>query len=193
MAKYHINSKGEVGKCHAIFRCPFGADDEHYSSEQEARLAYEKVMSVASATDDRGQPLIVSSATQRQLQDFSSGFCHLLALALHQRHGWQLRCLGQPQDEYSSDPWNGLNYAPRHVYCLREDGRPIDVAGVFADEQAICRYYAHQHTANESLICRPITEAEIRNLLPERGFSDVGIQSEVMLAKHIDRLGLHLL
>ena len=46
MAKYHINPKtGNPGVCRAQEgKCPFGAADEHYSSPQEARLAYEKLM-----------------------------------------------------------------------------------------------------------------------------------------------------
>lgn len=43
MAKYHINGKGEPGKCSAEKgNCPFGSDDEHYTSAAAARTAYEK-------------------------------------------------------------------------------------------------------------------------------------------------------
>src|SRR5579875_3653762 len=39
MARYHINSNGEAGGC------PFGGENEHYSTPEDARKAYEKVMS----------------------------------------------------------------------------------------------------------------------------------------------------
>ncbi len=42
--KYHINSQGQVGRCAAQKNCPFGGDNEHYDSSQDARRAYEKVM-----------------------------------------------------------------------------------------------------------------------------------------------------
>lgn len=48
MAKFHINpDTGEVGQCRAIFKCRFKiTDSQHYSSEQEARTAYEKTQKI---------------------------------------------------------------------------------------------------------------------------------------------------
>ena len=44
--KYHINPKtGNPGKCSAKITCPFGNDDVHYNSREEAREAYEKINS----------------------------------------------------------------------------------------------------------------------------------------------------
>jgi hypothetical protein len=49
MAKYHINDSGNPGLCRAKKgRCPFGADDEHYSNRIEAMQAYSKDMEVKS-------------------------------------------------------------------------------------------------------------------------------------------------
>lgn len=43
MAKFHVNEKGEARKCGAQKgNCPFGGDNEHYDSEQEAQVAAEK-------------------------------------------------------------------------------------------------------------------------------------------------------
>lgn len=44
MAKYHINTKtGEPGKCSATQgNCPFGGADEHFTSAEAAREAYEE-------------------------------------------------------------------------------------------------------------------------------------------------------
>jgi hypothetical protein len=45
MAKYHINSEGNAGVCHAQGgNCPFASDDEHYSTPEEARIGYESQM-----------------------------------------------------------------------------------------------------------------------------------------------------
>jgi hypothetical protein len=46
MAKYHINGRGEPGKCSAQKGgCPFGGEGQHYSTSDDARKAYETVMS----------------------------------------------------------------------------------------------------------------------------------------------------
>lgn len=42
MSKFHINEKGEPGKCSAEVACPFGSDDNHYPSPEVARQAYEE-------------------------------------------------------------------------------------------------------------------------------------------------------
>lgn len=46
MAKFHINPEtGNPGSCSAqTGNCPFGSDDEHYTSAEAARTAYEKQM-----------------------------------------------------------------------------------------------------------------------------------------------------
>ncbi len=46
MPKYHINAKGEARVCSAQGdNCPFGGELEHYSTPEDARKAYELVMS----------------------------------------------------------------------------------------------------------------------------------------------------
>ena len=45
MSKFHVNGKGEAGKCSAEKGgCPFGGESEHYTSAQAARTAYENDM-----------------------------------------------------------------------------------------------------------------------------------------------------
>lgn len=44
--KFHINSKGEPGRCSAQHGgCPFGSEDEHYATREGASAAYERSMS----------------------------------------------------------------------------------------------------------------------------------------------------
>lgn len=43
--KFHINTRGEPGKCHAEHgRCPFGSEEEHYATKGGASAAYERSM-----------------------------------------------------------------------------------------------------------------------------------------------------
>lgn len=42
---YHVNGKGEPGKCSAQQgNCPFGSDEDHYESQDQARIAFERLM-----------------------------------------------------------------------------------------------------------------------------------------------------
>lgn len=48
--KFHLNYKGEAGKCNAtVGACPFGGDEDHFSSESEARKAYENAQAAFNA------------------------------------------------------------------------------------------------------------------------------------------------
>lgn len=43
MSKFHVNLKGEPGKCRVVSgRCPFGSPEEHHNSKEDARAAFEK-------------------------------------------------------------------------------------------------------------------------------------------------------
>lgn len=45
MKKFHINSNGDAGECHAtVGNCPFGGDENHYVSVSDAREAFEMNM-----------------------------------------------------------------------------------------------------------------------------------------------------
>lgn len=43
MSKFHINTKGEPGRCSAEVQCPFGGESDHYSSPERAREAFESL------------------------------------------------------------------------------------------------------------------------------------------------------
>jgi hypothetical protein len=52
LSKYHINAKGEPGKCRAwLGKCPFGGDSDHHETPEQARDAFEKSMSSANTPD----------------------------------------------------------------------------------------------------------------------------------------------
>lgn len=39
---YHLNAKGEPGLCKAVNKCPFGKADDHFTTPEAARTAFEK-------------------------------------------------------------------------------------------------------------------------------------------------------
>ena len=125
---------------------------------------------IRAAATDTGILVATSSATSAQLEDFTSGFCDMLALALHERHGWALRGIGVPGDSARADSWNAADGAldgpPWHIYCLNDDGLPVDVCGVFASEAALRRFYA---ALNPTLISVDVTAEDIA----ERLYGDV--------------------
>lgn len=45
MPKYHTNPKGEVGECSALKNCPFGGENDHFSTKWEAMKHYEETQS----------------------------------------------------------------------------------------------------------------------------------------------------
>ena len=140
--------------------------------------------------DARGRPLRCSRASAVQTRDLGGGYCHALALVLHERHGWPLRALGRPADEFSFTPWSGLSRIPDHVYCLRDDGLPVDVYGLFADEAAICRFYAHQHNPDEQKISVALSAEQLRDLA-DLGFSPLYEQALDYARQAADELALH--
>jgi hypothetical protein len=140
--------------------------------------------------DERGRPMAFSQATPQLIEQLAAGCCHAVALVLHERHGWEMRGLGRPADSYSFSPWRGLSVVPRHVYCLRDDGLPVDIHGLFADEQAICRFYAHQHAPDERLISISLSADDVRDELPQRGFSPLYDEVLAYVREVVDQLGL---
>jgi len=61
MAKYHINSKGEAGKCSAqAGNCPFGGEHQHYDTAEKAQKAFE--LSMAGSTLPKAEKRVESTA-----------------------------------------------------------------------------------------------------------------------------------
>lgn len=80
MAKYHINGEGNPGLCKAQSgKCPFGGEANHYSSQENARKAFE--LSMASKDNPPAKRKKLSSAEaiagaqrKRDLKDFANVF-----------------------------------------------------------------------------------------------------------------------
>lgn len=139
--------------------------------------------------DERGKPLVCSQATAKEQDQFCNGFCHTFALALHEYYGWQLRALGHPNEIGWKHSWNGLSYLPKHLYCLREDGRPTDIHGVFANEEAIRRFFLSKDALNEPQISVDTNQSQIMDL-PNLGYPRIFEDDLKYAKKVIERLAL---
>lgn len=73
MAKFHINpATGNPGRCLARSgNCPFGGEDAHYSTKEEARLAYEQQMERNSPqTESKNSPTKLLEDRARRLINY---------------------------------------------------------------------------------------------------------------------------
>lgn len=68
MTKYHVNSQGEPGACSAEIQCPFGGDQQHYSSPANARQAFELSMAGETIKTNK-KPKVSLAEESRKLYD----------------------------------------------------------------------------------------------------------------------------
>ena len=68
MTKFHINpATGDAGSCSATkAKCPFGGEDDHYSSKEAARGAYENKMANIPVPDFSGNEIRFYEMTSPQ-------------------------------------------------------------------------------------------------------------------------------
>lgn len=80
MTKYHINGEGNPGLCKAQNgKCPFGGEANHYSSEENARKAFELSMASKANPPAKRKKLssteaIAEAHRRRNLKDFANVF-----------------------------------------------------------------------------------------------------------------------
>lgn len=76
--------------------------------------------------------LVESSATEAEIDEYSTGSCHILAVALHRKLGWNFELRLDNGDPYWVDEEDGDNFLGSviHVYALDQDMRAWDVRGV---------------------------------------------------------------
>lgn len=78
MAKYHINGEGNPGLCSAaVGNCPFGGEANHYSSQANARKAFELSMASKELTKTTRKRLsskdaIAAAEQRRSLREFAT-------------------------------------------------------------------------------------------------------------------------
>lgn len=73
----------------------------------------------------------VRAPTPDQISRYSTGECHVFALAMHRRFGWPILVVTNPNEPYWVDPVDDDNSIPSvlHVYALDDAGRAWDIRG----------------------------------------------------------------
>lgn len=84
---------------------------------------------------DADAPLVPawpSRADEDDIDQYTTGECHVLAVSLHRRFGWPLLLVLDHGEPYWADPDDPDNTIPSvcHVYALDPQGRAWDVRGV---------------------------------------------------------------
>ena len=76
-------------------------------------------------------PLTPSQATPEECVEYSEGSCHYLALALHQKLGWEMSVQIDQAEHFWEDEADGDNYLPAvlHVYAIDPNGQAWDIHG----------------------------------------------------------------
>lgn len=77
-----------------------------------------------------------SRATPADINEYSNGECHVLALAMHRKLGWPLLVMCEEGRPFWQDPQNPGRAVPvvRHVYALSPDGLAWDIRGSMRQE-----------------------------------------------------------
>jgi hypothetical protein len=81
---------------------------------------------------DRAQLLFVSQATDDDIEQYTSGECHVFAVALHRMLGWQMCAVLDYGEPYWEDPVDPDNFIPAvcHIFVVDPDGHAWDVMGI---------------------------------------------------------------
>lgn len=76
--------------------------------------------------------MIPSHATQAQIDEYSSGSCHILAVALHRHLGWEIDVRLDNGEPYWTDEADPDNFIPAvlHVYAIDPHDQAWDIRGV---------------------------------------------------------------
>jgi len=74
---------------------------------------------------------IASTATPDDINRYTQGECHVLAVALHRRFGWPIYLVLDAGEPYWTDPEDDDNSIPTvcHAYAISPDGLAWDVRG----------------------------------------------------------------
>jgi len=74
----------------------------------------------------------------RQESLYSSGLCHVFAIALHRRFGWPFLVVLDREERFWEDPDDPDNWLPAvvHVYAVDPEGQAWDVLGARPAQEA---------------------------------------------------------
>lgn len=80
--------------------------------------------------------LMEFSFRREDVERFTMGDCYILARAIHLLTGWDIACFS-----YMSNPDNDT-WGAAHAFCVRPDGKCIDIEGVHAPDEFIEKWEA---------------------------------------------------
>lgn len=115
---WHINpDTGDVGKCGAIYSCPFSGESNHTRTKTEARKNYEDFSEAI--LDSEGDAYFFH-ISDRDSEAFTQGDCGIFADELHRVTGWPQVLIGDA----------GPDGMFEHIAVRAPDGRIVDVTGI---------------------------------------------------------------
>lgn len=76
--------------------------------------------------------VFVSQATEDDIDQYTTGECHVFAVALHRRFGWPMMTVLDYGEPYWENPEDSEDFIPAvcHVFAIDPDGHAWDVMGV---------------------------------------------------------------
>jgi len=120
---FHVHPEtGNPGRCRAhLHACPYGAEDSHFDTQEEARDFYEDY---ASKLTDPNRSVEFHFVTDDEESDFLEGDCAHLARAIHKKTGWPMVIISTDKsDDLKTIEWD-------HMAVRAPDGRIIDAFGM---------------------------------------------------------------
>lgn len=122
--RYHVNPEtGNPNKCNATVKCPFGGEEAHFSTKQDAAAHFEKSQGnqTSSISKNRPQKIRVSERFPQwgQLPDFPDGrtFDQVWDEKFSELYEWRKE---NPGENPSADSSHALKLLPVPPYAIRE-------------------------------------------------------------------------
>ena len=126
-----------------------------------------------------------SKATPEEIETYTQGECHILAVALHQHLGWQIEVIRDENEIWWQDESDDDNYisAVIHVYAVDQQGNAWDIHGV-RPEGDISKEVREQHGVSETSTdtCRNV--GELSTYVGNTTLEDTGEEIELPLGAY---------
>lgn len=96
-----------------------------------------------------------SRASPGELDVYTSGSCHILAVAIHRVSGWPIHLVLDQTERWWEDPADPDNWIPSvaHAYCIDPSGNAWDIEGVrplaHVPEEVRTRYGVMEYDSDE--------------------------------------------
>lgn len=73
----------------------------------------------------------IGGASDAEIDDFTTGSCHVLALAIHELTSWKVLVILDDGEPHWTDPDDEDNYIASvcHVFCIDDEGMAWDIRG----------------------------------------------------------------